>query len=262
MPDLPPFRTIPANFSPTTDLLKDRVILVTGAGQGLGKAAALAFARHGATVVLHGRNVPKLEATYDEIETSGAPQPAIMPLDFTKATQADFDAFAQSILLTLKRLDGIFHGASHFSPLMPLGLQDLATWQTHLTVNLAAPAALTKACLPLLKRAPAANVVWLSETHAIAPKAFWGAFAAAKSALLPLATTWQAEMMPDDSLRFHVCVPGPVASPSRTKSHPGESSESLPSADSLAPHFLYLMSGNDRAPGGSTTILYKCDANP
>jgi NAD(P)-dependent dehydrogenase (short-subunit alcohol dehydrogenase family) len=262
MADLPLFNTLPADFSPSTDLLKDRVILVTGAGQGLGKAAALAFARHGATVILHGRNVPKLEATYDEIEAAGAPQPAIMPLDFAKATQGDFDAFAQSILLTLKRLDGIFHGASHFSPLMPLGLQELAAWQAHLTVNLAAPAALTKACLPLLKRAPAGRVVWLSETHAIAPKAFWGAFAAAKSALLPLATIWQAEMMPEDALRFHVCVPGPVASPARAKSHPGEASESLPTAESLTPHFLYLMSGKDAAPGGSTTILYKCDANP
>jgi NAD(P)-dependent dehydrogenase (short-subunit alcohol dehydrogenase family) len=252
------FATLPPDFAPSAGVLKDRVILVTGAGQGLGKAAALTFARHGATVILHGRNVAKLEATYDEIEALGAPQPAIMPLDFLKATQADLDAFAQSILLTLKRLDGIFHGAGHFSPLMALGSQDLQTWHKHLTVNVGAPAALTKACLPLLKRAPQASVVLLSETHAIEPTAFWGAFAASKSALISLATIWQSEMMENENVRFRVCVPGPVASPSRAQSHPGESRDSLPTPESLAPHFVYLMAGTVN----SSAILYKCAANP
>ncbi len=255
------YETLPAHFSPAADLLKDRVILVTGAGQGLGKAAALAFARHGATVILHGRNVPKLEATYDEIEAMGAPQPAIMPLDFLKATQADLDAFAHSILLTLKRLDGIFHAATHFSPLMPLGLQDLATWHAHLTVNVGVPAALTKACLPLLKKSPEASVVWLSETHAITPTAFWGAFATSKSALVALAKTWQAEMMPTEHVRFRVCVPGPVASPSRGQSHPGESPETLPIAQSLARDFLHLMSQRSKlAEMSPFTIVYRCQA--
>jgi NAD(P)-dependent dehydrogenase (short-subunit alcohol dehydrogenase family) len=252
-----PSHSLPAAFVPAADCLKDRVILVTGAGQGLGKVAALTFAKHGATVVLHGRQVPKLEATYDEIERLGGAQPAIMPLDFNKAAQTDLDAFAQSILLTLKRLDGIFHGASHFSPLTPLALQDLASWQAHSMVNLAVPAALTKACLPLLKRAPAANVVWLTETHAVAPKAFWGAFASCKSALLTLAQVWQAEMIAPEMVGFHVCEPGPVASPSRSKSHPGELPASLPTMESLAPHFLYLMSAMGAHPEGP---LYKCVA--
>src|SRR5258707_150928 len=92
-----PISTLPAQYRPQADLLKDRVILVTGAGQGLGRIAALAFARHGATVILHGRNVPKLEAVYDEIDSEGLAQPAILPLDFSKTTQVELDSFAQSI---------------------------------------------------------------------------------------------------------------------------------------------------------------------
>ena len=251
------FASLPHNYQPAKSLLAGRVILVTGAGQGLGRAAALAFAAHGASVILHGRNVAKLEAVYDGIEAAGAPQPAILPLDFLAATQPELDGFAQSIHSAFGRLDGIFHAATHFSPLMALGLQDLDTWQKHLTVNLAAPAALTRACLPLLKRAPDAAIVFLSETHALAPTAYWGAFATAKSALTHLATIWNAEMAVTPGLRFRVCVPGPVDSPMRAKSHPGERSSSLPSADSLVPHFLYLLGPDSLA---SREVVYKCVA--
>ena len=236
------YRTLPANYVPAADALKDRVILVTGAGQGLGRAAALAFARYGATVILHGRTLAKLEASYDDIEAAGGAQPAMMPLDFLSATQADLDGFAQSIHESLGRLDGIFHGASHFAPLVPLSSVDLDSWLKHTKVNLAAPAALTKSCMMLLKRATNPAVVWLSETHAVKPTPYWGVFGSVKAALGPLATMWQGEMTEADNIRFTVCVPGPVASPMRAKSHPGELASSLPSPTELAPHFVYLMS--------------------
>ncbi len=241
------FSTIPAGYQPAESLLAGRVVLVTGAGQGLGRIAALSAARHGASVVLHGRNMAKLEAVYDEIEAAGDPQPAILPLDFLIASQADLDGFAQTIHDTFRRLDGIFHAATHFSPLMALALQDLETWQKHLRVNLSVPAALTRACLPMLQRAPDAAVVFLSETHAITPTAFWGAFATSKNALAALVETWNAEMTAHPGLRFRLCVPGPVDSPMRSKSHPAESSASLPSAQSLARHFLYLLGPDARS---------------
>jgi NAD(P)-dependent dehydrogenase (short-subunit alcohol dehydrogenase family) len=251
------YRTLPENYAPTVDALKDRVILVTGAGQGLGRAAALAFAQHGATVILHGRTLAKLEAVYDEIEAAGGAEPAMMPLDFLNATQADLDGFAQSIHEGLGRLDGIFHGASHFAPLTPLASIDLDSWLKHTRVNLAVPAALTKACMMLLKRATNPAVVWLSETHAVKPTPYWGVFGSVKAALHPLATMWQGEMIEADGIRFTVCVPGPVASPMRAKSHPGELASSLPSPASLAPHFVYLMSLTDDIEG-QHTVMYSC----
>ncbi|MGH8761797.1 MAG: SDR family NAD(P)-dependent oxidoreductase, partial [Nitrosospira sp.] len=97
------------NYRGSPDLLKDRVILVTGAGQGIGRVAALTYAAHGATVILHGRKVEKLESVYDEIEKQGGMQPAIFPLDLEKAGDRDFEGIAQAIKLQLGRLDGILH---------------------------------------------------------------------------------------------------------------------------------------------------------
>ncbi len=245
---------IPPNYQPPANLLQDRVILVTGASQvhSLGRAAAIAYAAHGATVILHGRDMPKLEAAYDEIEDLRYPQPAIMPLDYLKAKQADLDGFAETIRSTFGRLDGIFHGASHFSPLMPLALQGLEVWQKQLTVNLAVPVALTKACMPLLKMSVKgtkpphpANVIFLSESHAATASspgtAYWGPFATAKGALQSVVDIWQAEMLDTDNVHFHLVTPGPVSSPMRHKSHPGELTTSLPNSASLANAFLYFM---------------------
>jgi NAD(P)-dependent dehydrogenase (short-subunit alcohol dehydrogenase family) len=251
------YRTLPANYIAPDNVLKDRVILVTGAGQGLGYAAALAFAKHGATVILHGRTLTKLEAVYDEIEAAGGAEPAMLPLDFLVATQADLDGFAHSIYENFGRLDGIFHGASYFAPLTPLSSADLDAWLKHTRVNLSVPAALTTSCTLMLKRSISPAVVWLSETHAVKPTPYWGVFGSTKAALGPLATIWQGEVLEADGIRFTVCVPGPVASPMRAKSHPGELASLLPSPMSLTPHFVYLMSPNNDI-NARETVYYAC----
>jgi NAD(P)-dependent dehydrogenase (short-subunit alcohol dehydrogenase family) len=239
--------SIPENYLPAPDLLRGKVALVTGAGQGLGRVAALAFAEFGASVILHGRDVSKLEALYDEIVTRGFSTPAIMPLDFLKTTQAELDAFAQSIHSMFGRLDILFHGASHFVTCAPLAIQNLAAFDLHGRVNLAVPAALTNACTPLLKRAPDASVIFLTETHALEPRAFWGAYSISKGALSNLTAILADEMEGQSAVRINLCLPGPVASPMRTKSHPGEVSSQLPTMESLKRHFLYL-AGSDSFP--------------
>jgi NAD(P)-dependent dehydrogenase (short-subunit alcohol dehydrogenase family) len=236
---------IPKNYTPAPDLLQGRVILVTGAGRGLGKAAALAFARHGASVILHGREAARLEAVYDAIEADGAPQPAIFPLDLAAAQDKDFEAFANAIHQAFGRLDGILHCAAHFQPLTPLANQTLEQFMLLLRTNLAAPFALTRACLPLLKAAPDASVIFTSETHALQPSAFWGGFAVSKSGLHTLTRIW-AEELADSNVRVNTLIPGPVASPQRAQSHPGESPATLPSAETLIPAWLFLMGPEGR----------------
>lgn len=237
---------IPADYAPPSNLLEGRVILVTGAGQGLGRAVALACAAHGATLALLGRKPEKLESTADAILAAGGAEPALAPLDLATATADEFERLAQLLRKETKRLDGLAHCASHFVPLGPLANQTLDQWTTLLRVNVIAPFALTRACLPLLQASPDASVVFTSETHGEKPAAYWGGFAVSKAALGPLAAIWSDELDKPGMPRFNVLVPGPIASPQRARSHPGEDRASLRSPESAARAYVYLL-GKDGA---------------
>ncbi len=240
----------PAQYRPAPDLLAGRVVLVTGASSGIGRVAALTFARHGATVILHGRNVERLESLYDEIEASGAPLPTILPLDLRTAGEREFDGMEQAIRAQLGRLDGILHSAAHFVHLGALELERMADWLDLLRVNLAAPFALTRACLPLLQASPDASVVLTGETHALAPAAYWGGFAVSKSGLLTYVKIQAQEWASTSSLRINLVVPGKVDSPCRARTHPGESRASRTPVESLMPLYLYLMGADSRGVSG------------
>jgi len=226
--------------------LQDRVILVTGAGQGIGRAAAIAFAAQGATVILLGRKVKKLEAVYDEIEAAGGPQPLIFPLNLEKAGEDEFKGLAEGIYQQIGRLDGILHNASRFDNLSPLEIQTAEQMLGMLRVNTVAPFLLTKACLPLLKRAPDASVIVTSTTAAHHPAAYWGAHAISNSAAETMIRIWALELETFPKLRINAVVPGPVQCPQRKKSHPGELYEKLPKPEAIMPLYLYLM-GHDSA---------------
>jgi len=235
---------------PAPDLLKHRVILVTGAGGGVGRAAALTFARYGATVILHGRDVSKLESVYDAIEAQRSPQPTILPLDFSAARDRDFENMALAIESQLGRLDGIVHNAAHFDHLGPLDQQRLDAWLLSLRVNLAVPFALTRACTHLLKAAKDASVVLSAESHALRPAAYWAPLAVAQSALVSYAQIQAQEWELQPQLRINVLVPGAVDSPQRRRTHPGERREARAAPEQLMPVYVYLMGPDSRGVSG------------
>ncbi len=218
----------------TTQSLKDRVILVTGAGQGLGRASALALAARGATVVLLGRTTRKLETVYDEILAAGGPMPAIFPMDLEKATDHDFDTLAQTLGYQLRRLDGIVHCAAEFEPPSPASLQNPERWQTLFKVNVTSPFAINRACLPLLAAAPDACVILVGASHGHTPGAYWGGFAVAKAALEAYFRIQAEEWAETANLRLNLVIPGPINSPQRAQSHPGEDKHTLPPVADLA----------------------------
>jgi NAD(P)-dependent dehydrogenase (short-subunit alcohol dehydrogenase family) len=242
------------NYRADRELLRNRVILVTGAGQGIGRTAALTFADHGATVILHGRNVKKLEKVYDEIEAQGGAQPAIFPLDLQKAGDSEFAAIAQAIEQQLGRLDGILHNASMLPGLSPLETQTLEQWVALLRVNLIAPFALTRACLPLLKASPDASITMTSDTHGHEPSAYWGGFAVAKAGVEVLVKIQAQEWEMFPNLRINCVIPGLVNSPQRTRTHPAENKQHLKQPEELMPHYLYLMGPDSKSVSGKTVF--------
>jgi NAD(P)-dependent dehydrogenase (short-subunit alcohol dehydrogenase family) len=247
--------SLPIPYTPPGDLLAGRVILVTGAGQGLGRALALDAAAHGATVALLGRKLEKLEATYDAITAAGGPEPAMIPLDLAAAGSPEYDALNQLVRKDLKRLDGIAHCASHFVPLGPLSQQTIEQWMTLLKVNLAAPFALTRACLPLLSAASDGSVVFTGETHGAHPLAYWGGFAVSKAGLSVLATIWGEELAHKGRPRMNVFIPGPIASPQRAQSHPGEDRGKLATVQQAARAMLFLLGPDGASCSGRTVEM-------
>lgn len=233
-----------------TNSLKDRVILVTGAGTGLGRAAALAYAAHGATVALLGRNERNLTQTYDVIVAAGGAEPALFPFDLSTADDGGFERLAEALVFHLKRLDGILHNAAAFYSLTTLEYQSLEQWQTLMRVNLIAPHALTRACMPWLKEAPDASVIFTGETHGHTPAAYWGGFAISKAGLEDLTRIWSAELENLPHIRINTLIPGPVRSPFRVRTHPAENLATLPNPQDLMPWYLWLMGPDSRETRG------------
>ncbi|HEY7773390.1 MAG TPA: SDR family NAD(P)-dependent oxidoreductase, partial [Marinagarivorans sp.] len=169
-------------YSAPENALKDRIIVITGAGDGIGKAIALACANAGATVVLLGRTMQKLEAVYDTIEQLGGPQPAIFPINLESATKQDFQQLKDALNEEFGRIDGLLHNAGVVGTSTPIETYSSSEWQVLMQVNVTAPFMLTKSLLPLLKNSADASVVFTGSTVGYRGRAYWGGYAASKAA--------------------------------------------------------------------------------
>lgn len=220
--------------------LEGRVVLVTGAYGGLGAEAAIAAAQAGATVVLLGKKVPKLNQVYDAIRKIG-PEPALYPLDMRGADPADYEAMADKIAAELGGLNGILHCAADFSGLRPLETTDPEEFITQIHVNLTAPWLLTQACLPLLRTSEDASVVFVCENLARVNKAYWGAYGIAKSGLEGLVSVLHDETE-HTVVRVSALQPGPMRTSIRARAYVDEGATHCPEPGNYAPACVYLLS--------------------
>lgn len=231
------------SYQPETDLLKGRNILITGAGDGIGRALSIGFARHGATIILLGRTVKKLEAVYDEIENAGYPQPAIYPLDLEKAPNVAFDQLGQVLAENFQQLDGVIHNAAILGAHTPLLLTEPQMWQRVLQINLTAPYLVTRSCYPLLKAAPSASLIFTSDAVASHGRAHWGTYSVAKAGLDNMMQILADEWENTTSIRVNSLDPGPVQSFLRRQAFPGENPNTLATPENCLLPFLYLIDG-------------------
>jgi len=232
---------IPEDYTPRADLLAGRTILVTGAGDGIGKAVSSAFAAHGATVILLGRTTRKLESVYDDIVAGGGPQPAIYPMDLEGATPDDHRQLAENVASQLGRLDGLLHNAGLLGSLTPIEHYDPVDWLRVIQVNLNAPFLLTQCCLPLLERAPEASIVFTSSGVGRRGRAYWGAYGASKFGVEGLMQILADELEENSAVRVNSLNPGRVRTAMRAAAYPAENPASLLTPAEIVAPYLYLM---------------------
>jgi NAD(P)-dependent dehydrogenase (short-subunit alcohol dehydrogenase family) len=230
---------IPGSFSADAEILKGKVILVTGATGGFGKAISLACAKHGASVVLLARNLRLVEALYDEIEQAGYPKPAIYPMDLQGATEHDYQQLEQNIASEFGVLDGLVHCAALLGAPTPFEHSDTETWYRVHQVNLHSAYLLTRCVMPLLKASSRASLVFMTDDR---PGAYWDAYSVSKQGLAAMARLLATEFE-GSSIRVNCVDPGKTRTALQIQAFPAASdNDNLPKPEDHMELFLYLMS--------------------
>ena len=240
------------DYQPAADLLKDRVILVTGAGDGIGRAVARRLGTHGATVVLLGRTIRKLEQVYDEIERGSGPKPAIYPMNLEGATPKDYADLARVLESEFGRLDGLLHNAALFERLTPIANYDVDLWYRTLQVNLNAPFLLTHAVLGLLNRSADASIVFVDDRVGEEGQAYWGAYAAAKCGIRTLMKMLASELETNTPIRVNSIDPGRVRAGLTLRAYPGREPAEWTDPEAILDAYLYLLGPDSRGVTGQT----------
>ena len=231
----------PRAHTPSPAELAGRVIAITGASEGIGRAVALACAAHQAHVILIGRNPAKLEAVHAEIAARAAPEASIAVLDLEKALARDYDVVADAVLERYGRLDGLLHNAGLLGTLTPIEHYDVPTWCQVLHVNLTAAFVLTQVLLPVLKKAQDASVVFTASSVGRQGRAYWGAYAVSKFGLEGLSQVLAEELEGISHVRVNTLNPGRTRTAMRRQAYPAEDSDSLPSPASITGAYIALL---------------------
>ncbi|WP_019864666.1 SDR family NAD(P)-dependent oxidoreductase [Methylovulum miyakonense] len=221
--------------------LNNHVILITGAGGGLGGTAALALAKQGAQIILLDKLIPKLEAVYDRIVAANAPEPIMYPFDLAGANENDYLELAERVGDKYGSLQGLLHSAVEFSHFTPVSQTSTKDWGQAISVNLNAPFLLCRVLLPLLQKSTHASIVFTSDSSARAAPAYSGAYGVSKIALEGFAKILAEELEATSTIRVNTLIPGPVDSPLRKRAYPAEDKTRLPAMESLASAYLYLL---------------------
>jgi NAD(P)-dependent dehydrogenase (short-subunit alcohol dehydrogenase family) len=240
------------HYEASPGLLADRIILVTGAGAGIGRALAKAVAGLGATVILLGRTVSRLESLYDEICTAGGPTPAIFPLDLERAGGEDYDRLSGAIEEQWGRLDGLVQNAGLLGRRTPIEHHDVGEWQRVLHVNLTAPFILCRCLLPLLMKSADASIVFASSGVGRRGKAYWGAYAVSKFGIEGLNQVLADELENKQHIRVNAINPGPTRTAMRAAAYPAEDPARLKTPEDILGVYLYLLGPGSRGVTGQS----------
>lgn len=240
------------DYQAPEQLLAGRIILVTGAGDGIGRAAAKSYAAHGATVVLLGRTLDKLESLYDEIEAAGYPQPAIVPLNLESATEHEYMELANTLEQEFGRLDGLLNNASSLGVRTAIENYDPTIWNQVMQVNVNASFMLTQALLPLLHESSDASIVFTSSGVGRKGRAYWGAYAVSKFATEGFMEVLADELENTSPIRVNCINPGATRTQMRVTAYPGEPPQTNPAPADIMPVYLYLMGADSKEINGQS----------
>lgn len=233
-------------YNAPADLLKDRVILVTGAGDGIGKAAALGYARLGATVILLGRTVDKLEQVYDQIEQEGGNQPAIVPLNLETASPLEYRNLADTIGKEFGRLDGLLLNAAILGDLRPLEFYPEELFEKVMKTNVNAQFMLVRFLMPLLRESDQGSIVFTTSSVGRVGRANWGAYAVSKFAVEGMMQTLADETCNNSNIKVNCINPGATRTRMRASAYPAEEPATVCPPEAILNLYVYLM-GRDSA---------------
>ena len=232
--------------------LENKVILITGAGDGMGKAAAIEYASQGASVILLGRNIKKLEKTHDIIISNHSPAPMISLMDLSKADGNDYLELAENLMHEYGALDGLLLNAAILGDRSPISQYDVSTWVKTIHVNLTSQFILTKTLLPSLENSKSASVIFTSSGVGKIGKAFWGAYSVSKFGVEALCQILSDEYQSDKTIRFNCINPGAIQTKMRKLAYPLENSTSLLSPEDVLDRYVWLMSDKSKEVDGQS----------